>query len=86
MAVMWPLGPQVLKRGLLPRRPVGRRVALRKGLLGLAALALVIAAGLLGAQLGRLAAPTVVRWQVERIDSGNEAPSLPPLPPSPFGR
>ncbi|MFD0783527.1 hypothetical protein ACFQZ8_06315 [Micromonospora azadirachtae] len=86
MAVMWPLSPEALKRGLLPGRPGGRHVMLREGLFALVALVLVIAAGLLGAWLGTLAAPTVVRWQIERIDSRNDAPPITSLPESPFGR
>ena len=82
--MMWPglLGIEILP----PGRPADRRVLLRESLFGLAALSLVIAAGFLGWHLGRLAAPTVVRWQIELTDSANQAPPLPHLPASPFAR
>ncbi|MCM0679165.1 hypothetical protein NCC78_31525 [Micromonospora phytophila] len=86
MAVIWPFSASDLKSGLPPRGPVDRRVLLRKWLFGLGAVTLVIAAGFLGAQLGRIAAPTVVRWQVDMVDSTNQAPPLPHLPQSPFAR
>ncbi|MFC3500573.1 hypothetical protein ACFOOK_06265 [Micromonospora krabiensis] len=74
----------LFRGGLPPGQPVDRRAALREALFGLAVLALAVAAGLLGAQLGRLAAPTVVRWQIERVDEATDAPPRPPLPRSPF--
>ncbi|MEV1333087.1 hypothetical protein AB0J20_26340 [Micromonospora costi] len=83
----WPSGAKGgLRSGLPPGPPVDRRALLRRWLLVLAALALVITARFFGEQLGRLAAPTLVRWQIEYIDSRNEPPPPPPLPQSPFAR
>ncbi|MEU8259104.1 hypothetical protein AB0C02_00560 [Micromonospora sp. NPDC048999] len=69
-----------------PRRPADRWVLLRTWLFGLAAVSLVIAVGFLGWQLARLAAPTVVRRQIDVIDANTEAPPRPHLPASPFER
>ena len=82
--MMWPglLGIEILP----PGRPADRRAILRESLFGLAALSLVIAVGFLGWHLGRLAAPIVVRWQIERTDSTIQPPPLPHLPASPFAR
>ncbi|RKN55822.1 hypothetical protein D7193_14570 [Micromonospora costi] len=83
----WPFGAKGgLRNGLPPGPPVDRRALLRSWLLVLAALVLVIMAGIFGSQLGRLAAPTLVRWQIDYIDSRNEPPPLPALPQSPFAR
>lgn len=85
--MMWPPPPWAPGvETLPPGRPVDHRLLLRELLFGLAALSLVIAVGFLGWHLARLAAPTVVRWQIERTDSTNQAPPLPHLPPSPFAQ
>ncbi|MFU8853589.1 hypothetical protein ACNAW0_21765 [Micromonospora sp. SL1-18] len=86
MAVMWPLWTGDLKSGLPSRRPADRRVLLRNWLFGLAAVSLVVAVGLVGWQFARLAAPTVVRWQISVIDANSDAPPRPHLPASPFAR
>ncbi|MBF9134440.1 hypothetical protein I0C86_36755 [Plantactinospora sp. S1510] len=44
------------------------------------AISLVIAFGIFGWHVGRLAAPTVVEWQINIIDARSDAPEQPRLP------
>lgn len=86
MAVTGPQWAGDAKSGLPPGRPADRRMLLRNWLFGLAVVSLVIAVGFLGWHLARLAAPTVVRWQISVIDARSDAPPRPHLPASPFAR
>ncbi|MFJ8581844.1 hypothetical protein [Micromonospora sp. NPDC093277] len=86
MAVIPPHWAGNLKSGPPPRLPVDRRVRLQEWLFGLAAVSLVITAGILSWHLARLAAPTIVRWQITVTDANNDAPPRPELPISPFAR
>ncbi|MGY0004787.1 hypothetical protein [Micromonospora sp. I033] len=86
MALMWPPWAGDLKNGLPPRPPLARRTLLRAWLFGLVAVSLVIGAVVLGWHLARLAAPTVVRWQINGIDADSDSPPRPHLPPAPFAR
>ncbi|MEU7925409.1 hypothetical protein [Micromonospora sp. NPDC049107] len=49
-------------------------------------MALVIAVGVLAWRVSRLAAPTLVNWQITVVDETGDAPPLPDLPADPFPR
>ncbi|WP_157748115.1 hypothetical protein [Micromonospora echinaurantiaca] len=49
-------------------------------------MSLIIAAGVVAWHIGRLAAPTIGRWQITVTDEARDAPPLPDLPTSPFAR
>ncbi|SCE69276.1 hypothetical protein GA0070607_0445 [Micromonospora coriariae] len=71
---------------LQPLRRLDRRVLLRQWLLVAAAVSLIIAVGIVAWRVGRLAAPTLVRWQITLTDVTRDAPPRPDLPASPFAR
>ncbi|SCE99888.1 hypothetical protein GA0074696_2131 [Micromonospora purpureochromogenes] len=82
----WPQWLFELEHDPPPRHPVDGRAALRRLLAVVVVGALVVAVGVLAWHAGRWAAPTLVRWQTDRVDAGSDAPPLPPLPDSPFAR
>lgn len=71
-----PLGAQALPRP----HPIDRRACLLRWPFSLMAISLVIAFGIFGWHVGRLAAPTVVEWQINIIDARSDAPEQPRLP------
>jgi len=81
------IGPPIwaLWKNLQPPRRSDERLSPRQWLLVAAAAALVIAVGVVAWHVSRLAAPTLVDWQITVLDGTSDAPPLPDLPVDPFG-
>lgn len=86
MAMNGPPFPWIPVPGDLRPRGLDRRMLVRQWLLAAAAVSLIIAAGVVAWHVGRLAAPTIGRWQITITDQTRDAPPLPDLPASPFAR
>ncbi|WP_435206539.1 hypothetical protein [Micromonospora sp. bgisy143] len=79
-----PMWAPFLKDPQPPR--ADERLSLRQLLLVAAAVSLVIAVGVVAWHPSRLAAPTLVDWQIAVLDGTSDAPPLPDLPADPFAR